>query len=78
MEEKEQIIENVKVLLEKYPGFRKPETRKDAHWTYWQEFQDVGNFGVLKKQYLNKLVSPEVIGKIIDKLSEIKQKVEDN
>lgn len=74
--EKQKTIENVKVLLEKYPGLKSPDSRKEAHWTYWQEFEGVGNFGILKQQYIHKLTSPEIIGEVFDEL--IKNSLKNN
>jgi len=67
--DKEQVLKNVGILLEKYPGLKSPEKRAEAHWSYWQMFDGVGEFGVLKKQYIFKLTPVDLISEVLNEVA---------
>lgn len=69
MENIENIHKNIKLLLTKYPKLRSPFKRKQAHFAYWREFEEAGQFGITEREYIN-LTSAETISRAIRKVQE--------
>ena len=69
MEDIKKINQNIKILLLKYPELRSPFKRKQAHIKYWQEFDELGKFGISLKEYV-RLTSAETISRAIRKCQE--------
>uniref|UniRef100_A0A6M3KZC2 Uncharacterized protein n=1 Tax=viral metagenome TaxID=1070528 RepID=A0A6M3KZC2_9ZZZZ len=63
----ENIHNNVRFLLTKFPDLRSPFRRKQAHFRYWQEFGEAGKFGITEEQYC-KAVSAETISRAVRKI----------
>jgi hypothetical protein len=64
------IENNVKLLLMKYPVLRSIFNRKRLIFRYWQEFEGVGEFGIMEDQFV-KLTNPETISRAVRKVQSI-------
>jgi len=64
------IQKNTRLLLTKYPHLRNLETRKLAIYRYWEDFEEIGGFGITKSKWLT-LTNPETISRAIRKCQEI-------
>lgn len=64
------IENNVKLLLMKYPNLRSIMKRKQLIFRYWQEFENVGEFGITENQFI-KLTNPETISRAVRKIQSI-------
>lgn len=61
------IEKNVHLLLLKYPKLRSIYERKRAIFKYWQEFEQVNDFGITEEKFI-KLTNAETISRAIRKV----------